>query len=58
MIRKYCCFCAIPQLKLGRHLKLMYSDEEQIQKFLNVKLRNLGNHSHNQSVLEKALLSL
>jgi len=46
----------------------MYADEQQIQKFLNVgnkeknhillKVRNLGNHSHDQSVLEKALLSL
>lgn len=61
--KTYCCFCAIPQSKLGWQLKLVHSDEEEIQKFLNagnkeknntlLKLRNLGNHSHNQSVLEK-----
>ena len=62
--KTYCCFCAVPQSKLCRHLKLVHSDEEEIQKFLNavnkeeknhalLKLRNLGNHSHNQDVLEK-----
>jgi len=62
--KSYCYYCQIRQPKLCRHLQLKHSDEEQVQELMNSKdkemknialskIRNLGNHRHNQNVFKK-----
>ena len=61
--RSYCYFSGMPQSKLMRHLIKKHDTESMVEDLTNpdktkrdmalVKLRNLGNHSHNESVAEK-----
>jgi len=61
--RSYCCFCKMAQSKLVRHLRLVHRNEEEVEELMNEsdkqrknliisKLRNMGNHQHNRSVIE------
>ena len=61
--RSYCCYCKMAQSKLVRHLRLVHKTEEEVLELMNEndkrrknliisKLRNMGNHQHNRSVIE------
>jgi len=59
----FCYFCNKPQSKLVRHLRKKHNTERMVADLSDadkekrdmaiMKLRNLGNHSHNQSVIQK-----
>ena len=60
----YCYYCQKAQKKISRHLKTMHKDEPEVIKMLIAeeeeekevllcKLRNLGNHVHNCTVLRE-----
>ena len=60
--KPYCCFCGKRLSNLVRHWKSMHANEKEVIKLVSLetataqlqsvkKLRNLGNHRHNQKVL-------
>jgi len=62
--KSYCCFCGVQQSKLVRHFKLKHQDEDDIRSLIGesdkakknlaiFKLRNLGDHEHNRTVVER-----
>jgi len=59
----YCYFCGQPQSQIQHHLKSVHAEEKEVIQLSSAatdgdrvqsltKLRNLGNHRHNQKVLE------
>jgi hypothetical protein len=62
--RAYCYFCGLSQSKLPRHLRNKHGTESLVANWLSetdehkkelhlLKLRNLGNHSHNVQVIDR-----
>ena len=62
--KSYCCFCGVQQSKLVRHFRLKHQDEDDVRSLIGendkakknlavLKLRNLGDHEHNRTVVER-----
>jgi len=61
--KAFCYFCGLRQSKLARHLRLKHRHEDEVDELVRetnkdsrntmlLKLRNLGNHYHNVSVIK------
>ena len=61
--KAYCIYCQLPQTHIVRHWEVKHKTEEKVKELMTLrgdernraitKLRNMGNHIHNVSVLEQ-----